>query len=223
MSSSKGKIARLLGGLLLRRANIVNADDVGGFRRIVLRGGGATPRAGTKVQMLLPSDDMRTYTPIASSDGMVLLGWKHAGGPGARWLSEVAAGGEVRFVGPQRSLDLRAGPIVFVGDETSVAVAAGFEGERPGQVRAIFQANSVDEVRTAAEAVGLRPISVVPRGETDHLVEAVAAAHAADRHAVVALTGGSELVLAVRSGLRQRGIRDIKTKTYWIPGKRGLD
>ena len=42
-------------------------------------------------------------------------------------------------------------------------------------------------------------------------------------NAIVALTGGSELVVAVRDALRDAGVRSIKTKTYWIPGKRGLD
>lgn len=223
MSSPKGKIARLFGGLLLRSAKIVTAEDVGGFRRLVLQGDRSTYGAGTKLQILLPSDDMRTYSPIASSDGVVLVGWKHAGGPGGQWVSEVTVGSEVRFVGPQRSLELPSGPVILVGDETSVAVAASFEVERPGQVQALFQARSVEDVRAAAQSVGLRPADVVPRGETNRLVDAVAAAHAAAPHAVVALTGGSELVLAVRSALRKQGIRDVKAKTYWVPGKRGLD
>ena len=41
--------------------------------------------------------------------------------------------------------------------------------------------------------------------------------------AIVALTGGSELVVSVRDALRQAGVRSIKTKTHWIPGKTGLD
>lgn len=223
MSSPKGKMARLFGGLLLRRATIATAEDVGGFRRLVLRGDRAACPAGTKLQILLPSDDMRTYSPVASPDGMVLVGWKHAGGPGGQWIAEVKAGSEVRFVGPQRSLELPSGPVIVVGDETSVAVAGSFEVERPGQVQALFQAGSVEDTRAAAQSVGLRSAFVFPRGETNQLVEAVAAAHAAAPQAVVGLTGGSELVLAVRNALRKQGIRDVKTKAYWIPGKRGLD
>lgn len=97
------------------------------------------------------------------------------------------------------------GPVVIVGDETSVAVAASFEVERPGQLIAVFQAGAVDDVRAAAERVGLRPGAVVARGDTSATVEAVALAHAASPRAVVALTGGAELVVAVRVGLRTRG------------------
>jgi NADPH-dependent ferric siderophore reductase len=223
MASAKGRLARVLGGVLLQRAEIVGAVDVGGFRRLVLRGAGAPPRAGAKLQVLLPSDDMRTYTPIASPDGIVLLGWTHAGGPGAQWLAEGKVGSSVRFIGPQRSLELPAGPIILVGDETSVGVAASFEAERPGQLQVVLEAGSVRDVLTAAESVGVRPAHVLPRGERQRVIEAVVAAHAATSAATIALTGGSELVLAVRRGLLERKIPRIKTKTYWVPGKRGLD
>lgn len=225
MSSTKGKLVRLLGGAFLRRASVVSAEDVSGFRRLVLRGDFPTPTAGTKLQLLLPSDDMRTYSPIASPEGLVLLGWKHAGGPGSRWLSEVQAGSEVRFAGPQRSLELAAGPVIIVGDETSLSVAAAFEAERPGHVHAVFQTSTGDGVRAAAERVGLHRFAVVQRGDTAATVDAVTAARANLPDAVVAVTGGSELVVAVRDALRARGITKTKTKTktYWIPGKRGLD
>jgi NADPH-dependent ferric siderophore reductase len=223
MSSAKGKIARLLGGMLLQSAKVASAEDTGGFRRIVLKTNLPKPRAGTKVQVLLPSDDMRTYSPIASPEGFVLLGWKHAGGPGSRWLSEVQAGAELRFFAPQGSLELSEGPVVVVGDETSVAVAASFEVERQGQVQVVLQAGSVDDVRRAAEAVGLSRVSAIQRGETERLVEAALAAHKAAPEAVFALSGGSELVATIRNALRARGVRNIKTKTYWVPGKTGLD
>ena len=224
MSSVKGKIVRLLGDAVLQRARVVAADEVApGFRRISLQGEGLQPLPGNKLQILLPSDDVRTYTPIAAREGVVLLGWQHAGGPGARWISDVEVGAEVRFVGPQRSLELPAGPVILLGDETSVAVAASFEVARPGQVHAIFQGGSVDALRAAAEAMGLRPAHVSSSGDTISAVEAVLASQAALPGASVALTGGSEFVLAVRAALRERGVRDIKLKTYWIPGRMGLD
>jgi NADPH-dependent ferric siderophore reductase len=225
MSSVKGKLLRLGSGLL-RRASVVECLEVGaGFRRITLRGDAPRPAAGTKLQLLLPSDDVRTYSPIASRDegAIVLLGWMHAGGPGARWVAEVAVGSEVHFAGPQRSLDLPKGAVVIVGDETSVAVAASYAAERRGQVHAILQGSSPEGLREAAESVGLRPAHVAARGDTNGLVEAIVAAHVSAPHAAVGLTGGSELIVAVRAALRSRGIRDIKTKAYWIPGKTGLD
>ena len=215
MSSAKGKLVRLFGGMVLNRATVVLVEEVGeDFRRLVLRGDAAMPKAGTKLEILLPSDDMRTYTPIPTADGIVLLGWKRAGGPGARWMSQVELGEEVCFSGPSRSLVLPDGPVILVGDETSIAVAAAFEAERPGRVQVVLEVGSVDRVRTAAESVGLRQIALFPTGQTSQVIDAVVAMRAASPQAVVALTGGSDLIRAVRAGLRTLGMRKVKTRAY---------
>lgn len=209
--------------MLLERAAVVSTRAIGGFQRVLLRCDVQRFSAGAKVQLLLPSDDMRTYSPIPAPDGMVLLGWKHAGGPGAHWMSIARVGDELPFVGPQRSLELGAGPVVLIGDETSVAVAAAFAVERPGNVHAIIQSDADSDAREAAASVGLDHVDVVARGDTPSTVDAVAAKLSSSPKAVVALTGGSELVVGVRAALRRAGVRSIKTKTYWIPGKTGLD
>src|SRR5690606_29811989 len=56
--SVKGKIVRFIGGAFLNQAQIVSAESVGGFRRLVLRSNVPRPRAGTKMQFLLPGDEM---------------------------------------------------------------------------------------------------------------------------------------------------------------------
>ncbi|MFK7988702.1 MAG: hypothetical protein AB8I08_21965, partial [Sandaracinaceae bacterium] len=171
----------------------------------------------------LPSDDARTYSPIASPDGMVLLGWKHAGGPGARWISEVTTGDEVQFLGPQRSLELPPGPVVLVGDETSVAVAAALEAERPGLVHAVIEADDEVGVRAAAASVGLHELVVLPRGDRNVTAAMVIAKRLEHPSAAVALTGGSQSVIHIRDALRVAKVPDVKTKPYWIPGRTGLD
>ncbi|MFO7156957.1 MAG: hypothetical protein DIU72_010125 [Pseudomonadota bacterium] len=221
--SFKGKVVRLLAGNFLPEAKVVEARDIGGFRWLRLRSNAPKARAGTKVQLLLPSDEMRTYTPIATDDGFVLVADREAGGPGSRWMTKAHVGTLVRFVGPQESLRLPEGPVILVGDETSVAVAAAFEAERPGKVHAVLQARKVDEVEAAVRELGLSGAVVRPAGDIDGLVEAVMHARAASPTATIAVTGGSQLVVAVRSALRARGMRDVRVKTYWIPGRTGLD
>lgn len=224
MASAKGRMLRLLGGLVLREARVAAADDVSpGFRRLALRGEDLHAEPGDKLQVLLGSDEVRTYSPVPTSDGVVLLGWCHARGPGARWFAAVEAGSAIRCLGAQRSLVLPKGPVIVVGDETSVAVAASFEASRPGEVHAVFEAESAAALRSAANSVGVRPAHVTARGDVAGIVDAVVAARARSPEAALALSGGSALVLAVRSALRDRGIRDVKTKTYWVPGKAGLD
>lgn len=222
--SAKGKFARLLGNALLRRGRVVEVSDVApGFRRLAVESDAPKPAAGAKVQILLPSDDMRTYTPIALEQGIALLCQTHGSGPGARWLSQVKVRDELRFMGPQRSLSLDPGPVILVGDETSIATATSFASERPQQVHGVFLVESPDAAREAAKAVGLQSVHVAARDDTASAVNAVVAAQAAMPGAIVALTGGSVLVVAVRSALRERGVHNLKTKTHWIPGKAGLD
>jgi NADPH-dependent ferric siderophore reductase len=226
MSSAKGKILRLLAGALLRRVRVSAAEDVApGFRRITLQGDLPAPAPGSKVQLLLPSDDVRTYSPIATGEAgaFQLLGFTRAGGPGARWCAEVAVGAELSLAGPQRSLDPADGPLIVVGDETGVGVAAAFARARPGRVQAVLQGAAPEALRDAAASVGLKPAHLAERGATAEVVEAVVAARAREPSARVLLTGGSELLLAVRSGLKDRGVKDVGAKTYWVPGREGLD
>lgn len=223
MPSAKGRIVRLFAGVALERATVEAVQGIGDFRRLQLRWEGKPFAAGAKVQLLLPSDDMRTYTPIPAPRGVTLLAWTHGNGPGTRWLTNVRANDAIRFMGPQRSLELDLGPVVLVGDETSVAVAAALSLARPGQVRAVIQSDATSEVSEAAASVGLQAVQVVPRGDTGATIDAVDASRSSLPSAVVAVTGGSQLVIAVRDALRHAGVPRIKTKTYWIPGKTGLD
>lgn len=223
MASLKGRLVKVLGSAFLSSASVASVDDVGaGFRRIVLRSD-ARPAAGTKLQLLLPSDDMRTYSPVTTDAGIELLGFKNAPGPGGTWVRQVKSGDALRFVGPQRSLELPPGPVIVVGDETSVAVAWSFEVARPGQVHAVIEAGDEGDVRAAADAVGLKQTTVVRRGDVDGAVKAVLAARAASPSASIGLTGGSVMLVAARTALREKGERDLRVKTYWVPGRSGLD
>lgn len=223
MASNKGRLFRMLSGVLLEQATIVEARHVGGFRRVRLRSEVSSFAAGTKIQILLPSDDARTYTPIPTPTGMTLLGWTHAGGPGARWMAELEAGQTFGFVGPQRSLQLAAGPVVLVGDETSVAVAAALAAERPGQVQAVLQSSELGDIPAAAASVGLERVEVVARGDTAATLARITSALAASPAAQLALTGSAALVVALREALRGAGMRKPATKPYWIAGRVGLD
>ena len=69
MASPKGLLLSAVGRLVLRHARVTAVEDLGGhLRRIALASDelrGASWTAGDKVQVLLPSKDVRTYTPLA--------------------------------------------------------------------------------------------------------------------------------------------------------------
>lgn len=231
MSSGKGRFFRLLSGLMLDSARVEAVEaPAPRFRLIRLADTSTADEAlepGDKLQVLLPGDDVRTYTPIGwSGRRTTLLAWLHGDAPGATWARAVKAGDTLQYLGPQRSLRLSPGRVVLIGDETSVAVAAAFQRARPGQVTAILATDAPDEVAAAARAAGLEGPVLVSPGAPDEGPAAVveAALGALGRgEATVGLTGGAHLIQAVRAGLRARGVPDPKVKAYWAAGRAGLD
>lgn len=231
MSSLKGRLLRLVGGVALRATRVDAVEALApAYRRIHVSGPAlahAGFQPGDKVQVLLPSLDVRTYTPIAwASTSTSFLVFLHGVAPGAGWARSVHPGDEIRFLGPQRSLAMEPGPLILVGDETSIAVAAAYTLARPGAVRAVLEAGDPGEAERVALAVGLREPTVVPRGAgADRYGPLVAAVLAASRSqsASIGITGNARLLQAVRAGGRSAGVPSVRVKAYWAEGKVGLD
>lgn len=203
MSSTKGRLLRLLENIVLREARVLSRRAVGPFVELTVDSLGDA-QAGDKIQILLPDNDVRTYTPIPG-DPPRLLVHLHADTPGPRWARSVKPGDTFRFKGPDRSLRLPEGPLVIVGDATSVAVAQSFMLARPGAVTALIEGPfEFEAMRTFAPGDHAAMAAAVPEKST------------------VALTGGAPLIVAMRAALRERGI-DAKAKTYWAPGRVGID
>lgn len=218
---------RLLSGLVLTEAEVVATRSASGaFHLLQLRAltARSTWQPGDKVQVLLPGDEVRTFTPLSwEADGSTaLLIYAHGEGPASRWAPLVSAGQRLRFFGPSRSLVMPEGAITLIGDETSLAVAASYARVRPGSVRTLLEVGSTAELGEVLDASGLGQAQVVqrkpgaPRGLA--LLEALPALQGP-----VGITGSGELIQQVRAGLRQRGVSDIKTKAYWVQGRAGLD
>lgn len=231
MSSGKGKLLRMLGGLVLGEMRVERVEPVTPSFRLVRFVGATTPdtkyQPGDKLQVLLRDDDVRTYTPIGWSVGRTsILVYLHGDAPGARWGRVVKPGDVCRYVGPQRSLQLPPGPTVIVGDETSVAVAAAYTSARQGSVRSVFEAGDPDGVAMAAEAVGLTGAKVYPRRSSgDHLEALIGAVVELSREPGVniGISGGAGFVQKVRAGVRAQSTAAVRVKAYWAPGRVGMD
>lgn len=226
--STKGRILRALSKLVLtegvvKEANVVSRD----FRLLKVQSQASASsrwQPGDKVQVLLPTDDVRTLTPIYwDTDGTTaLLVYMHGEYPLARWARSVEAGESVRFVGPSRSLVMPSGALTLVGDETSIAVGASYARTRPGQVRVLIEADANGSLEDVLRAVELGGAQVVPRELGMRRGEAVANALSAVNGAV-GITGGAEFVQRVRERVRGLGASSSKTKAYWLEGRPGLD
>ncbi|MFO0678789.1 MAG: siderophore-interacting protein [Polyangiaceae bacterium] len=241
MPSAKALIGSFLGSLFLRDARVHEVHDPApGYRIVTIHAEDLCDRthaASEKVQIFLPGVGMRTYTPIdhnAALGRMSLFTFVHGGGPGSEWARTVKKDDTFRFFGPRRSIsfaELSATPIVFFGDETSLATIRAVASERRTEdgVAAVCEARD----KGAAEAVLRGPLGLVgPEviqkldggAHLDAVVARLASMVEARPGARLVLTGCSESIVHVRRGLASRGITAIgKVKPYWAPGRVGLD
>ncbi len=230
MPSLKGQFLNLFGKSFLAKATVRSVEDIGAqYRRLVLstdvkKEGAYQP--GDKIQLLLPSLDVRTYTPVGwTAEGETeILVFRHSpGSPAGGWVANVKVGDSFSFAGPQRSLNIPSGPVLLVGDETSIAVAAAYTRHRPGLVAALLEVEEEGAAQKAATALGLGQPRLVRRGAEGALSAAILELLAERGGVSVGLTGSGSLVQRAREVLREKGGPAPRIKAYWVPGKTGLD
>lgn len=170
-SSPRVRSDHALGGLLLQDATVQAVRDVAGsFRGVELAGPGlrgVTFTPGDKLQMLLPSRDLRTFTPLrwdSEAGTTELFVVHHTESPAGRWIRALAVGDTRRFVGPQRSIRLpETGPVLLFGDETrprSCGRSRPPRGERA--VACVLGTSAEADLRIALDAAGTHA-TLVPR------------------------------------------------------------
>ena len=236
MASGKGILLGALGGLVLRDANVTAVEDVGAsFRGVTLEGEELRDQvfaAGDKIQMLLPSRDCRTYTPItwdAQRGRTELLIYHHTDSPSGAWIRGLRKGDRCRFVGPQRSLQVPTGdgPIVLFGDETSCAVARSIAASTStNRLLCVFEARAEEATRLALGELADRATLVWRDPDDSHLerVTSTLAKALEKPRAHLLLTGRAQAIQAVRAGLKRQSLGGATSvRAYWSLGKVGLD
>ncbi|MFD5830701.1 siderophore-interacting protein [Lentzea sp. NPDC060358] len=243
ISTSPGRLTSLLLDLSTREAEVSRADDLGPRFRLVSIAGdslkGVAWSPGDMVQVvvvgaaLLGPWEVRSYTPLAfdpATGTAEVLWYVHGGGPGSGWAASATAGTPCRLVGPRRAVPLRTSrrPLVFFGDETSfgTAVALRATPSGDGDVRFVFEVDSVEESRAVLARFGLTDAALVARDAGDsHLDEVEHEVLTAYRSAGAGvLTGKASSIQRLYRALRAAGARgrDITNVPYWAPGKKGL-
>jgi NADPH-dependent ferric siderophore reductase len=235
MASAKGLILDTLGRPFMREAHIAATRDLGERMRVIevegaaLTGASWTP--GDKIQVLLPSRDVRTYTPInwnAQQGRTEIVAFEHGESPGAVWSRTASVGDTLRFVGPQRSLQRSARPALVFGDETSFGVALALARAQPTQpLHAVFEVGASARGQVATD-LGLASVDAIERRADDVHLHEVAKAIATwlVKHpgAELFFTGRAQSIQTLRRHLRDAGVRASgNSKAYWSVGKRGLD
>lgn len=237
MTSGKGLLMEAFGRLLLRESRVSAVRPVGArFQSIELTGPalrGVEWVPGDKVQVLLPSRDARTYTPVRwdAAEGVTeLLVYRHPGDtPGVAWSGSIASGDVCRFVGPQRSVRAPSDrPVVLFGDETSFAVARALASSLPpDRVAAVFEVASRADSDAALGTLGIADVATVERAGGDAhralVTERLRDAQARHPGAELVMTGCAQSIQGVRALLREAGTRTGTSKAYWSAGRAGLD
>ncbi|MFY1827187.1 siderophore-interacting protein [Myxococcus fulvus] len=240
MASGQGIIGGLLGRLFFREATVERVREVSPhFRWVEWVGDGLRDVAwspGDKVQVYLPGEGMRTYTPLgwdAALGATRFLVYLHGDGPGAAWGRAIKPGDRCQFFGPRGSIDLKSlrGPVVLFGDETSFAVAHTLRNLRAStaDVEYVFEVSARAESESVLTELGLAGATVVERQAADAHAKEVASRVRATLErrpgAQLVLTGRARSIQALRATLRDSGAPHAgqKVKAYWADGKRGLD
>jgi ferric-chelate reductase (NADPH) len=180
------------------------------------------PRRGTM--------SLRTYTPVRWDAGQgvtELIAYTHGDGPAAQWFGQVTDGQACEVFGPRRSIDLReaTGPVLFVGDESSVALACALRTVT-GDVSHVFEARDPAGLTGVLAQLGIAErVAVVAKAAGHAELLGRARDAAVEPPYTLIVTGDAATVHAVRRDSRgwRRKPRQIKGKAYWAEGRAGLD
>jgi NADPH-dependent ferric siderophore reductase len=236
MTGLAERLADLASGAMLDDARVTGCSRLSSeFVRLELSAAAfrkATWVPGAKLQ-LRPrrgSMSLRTYTPTSwdVARGVTeLIAFTHGTGPAAHWFESVTDGRTCEVFGPRRSIDLReaTGPVLFVGDESSVALACALRTVS-GDVRFVFEARDpagLTDVLAQLRITERVTVSATSADRADLLRRARHDAPQAPYTLIV--TGDAATVHAVRRDSRgwDRKPRQIKGKAYWAEGRTGLD
>jgi ferric-chelate reductase (NADPH) len=228
--------------ILHKPAEITAVTDIGPHLRTIELRGEALKKPGWapghKIQMRTEAGGltMRTYTPFAwdNTEGIAqLLAFAHGSGPGSTWITKARVGDRCQFFGPRSALKLDglAGPIIFVGDETSFATVAAWGAAHPdGRPAAqLFEVDDPDESAGAHGTLGLPAARYITRragsAHLDELTTAVIEALRSYPEAQLCLTGKAQTIAQVRRSVKDAGFagRPALVKAYWDENRKGLD
>ncbi|MBC8991460.1 siderophore-interacting protein [Micromonospora chalcea] len=222
---------------LLTQAEVTTVDTVGeDFVRISLQSADLQSvrwTAGSKVQVRLPGEawTMRTYTPLywdVTAGRTDLLAYRHGHGPASTWFGQVKPGDHVRFMGPRRSIEAPAAGerILFVGDESSVALACAFATTGADTAHLLQAAQPAALAATLALLDPGLDADICRTGDPAALLDNLRALATAMRDPYrLVVTGDAATVHTVRREVRSWATQPAKItgKAYWAAGRSGLD
>ncbi|HEY0227937.1 MAG TPA: siderophore-interacting protein [Mycobacterium sp.] len=230
------RLSDLISDLVLTTVNVIEVESLASrFTRVRLQSPAfeqARWTPGDKLQFRVKpgSVDLRTYTPINwdAEQGITdLIAFDHGQGPGARWFDQAVGGDVCEVFGPSRSIDLSdtTSQVVFIGDETSIALAQALRQINPA-ARFLFETEDPYSLHSALTALDFPESEVMVKSEDRHaLLESTREAGEEFGEAFdLVVSGDAATVSAARRANRswEHLTPRIKARAYWAKGRTGL-
>jgi len=228
-----------LGRRMFRGGHITELEDMTPTsRRMRLAGpklAGLTWEPGSHVRVMLGALTLRTYSvwdadPDRGWVDLVLFDHGTPDSVGRAWAATALVGQYVVAMRDPRAIPVRpdAPWHLFAGEETAAPAFGALMRSLPAEAPVL----GVQQADTAHDHLALpRPLTRIERhgasaASSQQLVDAVAALDLPDAPGAAYLLGEARTIQMIRAHLvGDRGWhrRDIVTKPFWTPGRRGLD
>ncbi|MCS7482917.1 siderophore-interacting protein [Umezawaea endophytica] len=175
---------------------------------------------------------LRTYTVWSYHDQtMQLVVFDHGDGPGAHWARTTRPGDELLMMKPQGSFVTTPAPYhLFAGEETAQAAYGPMLRALPTDARAfgVLEVDSPEERLELGPGTNLEWIYRQGRSaaSSETLVEAVRGLELPAEPGRAYLAGEARTIQLVRRHLveeRNWPRRNVLTKPFWTPGRKGMD
>ncbi|WAJ44342.1 siderophore-interacting protein [Mycobacterium sp. Aquia_216] len=230
------RLSNLISDIVLTPVDVIEVESLASrFTRVRLQSQAFEQQrwaTGDKLQFRVRpgSVDLRTYTPInwdAERGTTDLIAFDHGEGPGARWFDRARSGDVCEVFGPSRSIDLSdtASDVVFIGDETSIALAHTLRENNPA-ARYLFETEDPHSLRSALTALGFPECEIMVKSTDRHalLESARAVGETFSETFDLVVSGDAATVSAVRRANRSWDhlTPRIKARAYWAKGRTGL-
>lgn len=237
MPGLRSLLSDLISDVVLSPVHVAEVESIGTrFTQIRIEGHVFedcrwTPGDKLQLRVQRGSVALRTYTPInwqADPGSVELIAFHHGRGPGARWFDSASVGTECEVFGPSRSIDLSdsVGNVVFIGDETSVALADALRSVNPLS-RFIFEATDPGPISSVLTTLGFPDTVEIVVKSNDRRPLLEHAREAGEEFGSAfdfVVSGDAATVSAARRAMRHwHDLRPrIKARAYWAKGRSGL-
>lgn len=177
-----------------------------------------------------PTGTWRRYT-VAGTDGprFRLVLERNPAGAAARCIDSIRVGHDLTVRGPAKAVVPPSGdaPLLVVADLTGLAtIAALIQSAHPDErvTAAIVSADPRVDVSIVAACVPVGSADCTVLRHHDHVADWTHR-RAEDHGTAVRLlaVGEHDLTVVARHAARAAGVAHIRTRTYWKPGRRGLE